>query len=94
MSVSYKNVSVVPIFNEPGTSRVFIDGENYGLVSADDGFVSYRLFCYCEQDGIFENAAHFIWTMYFSEDWYGIIDINLDRITDLDRIAWQQEFCG
>ena len=88
-TVSYKNVSVTPLEEQIGDAEVFIDNKPYGLVQASEFGVSYRQFCY-EGSTSFDNAAHFIWTLFFAEKWPSAIkDIMLDDLTDNDRIDFQ-----
>ena len=91
-TVIYNNIEIKPVENQP-FSYAYMDGKPLGRVELDGatGWCSFDVFCYNIDEGPYENAAHFIWTLYNTHKWDGILDINLDTVTKGRRMVWRAE---
>lgn len=90
MTVSFENVTITPINDEPGHSQVYINGTKVGTVEADIFAICFKTFCYENSNAApFENAAHFVWTLYNSYDWDGVIDFSGDGISHEEIKNWK-----
>lgn len=88
--LEYKNIKVEPL-RYAGHSMVYKDGENIGLVEAGIDGVSFNVFMYLPSDNIYKHAAHFVWTLYYSDDWKGIYNFCEELITEEHKVQWQKE---
>ena len=88
--LKYKNITVEPL-QYLGYAQAYKDNEKIGLVEVSIDYICYDCFMYTAHDKIYENAAHFIWTLYYSDNWQGILTIMEDEISVEERIEWQKQ---
>ena len=73
-------------------SPVFFNEAKLGNIEVSIDAICFDGVCYLPEDKVFENPAHFVWTLLNSEDWEGCLSYSLEEVTDDEKMNWKQRY--